>query len=183
MHFSFRSKRCRARKGKATQVIYTVYDLPRPDASPHDVAFDADGNAWYSDFNSQYFGKLDVKTGKVVEYSPPLRRSGQIAQGGLQIDLDKQGRVYYGNMSQLQIVRLDPKTGKMETVRASHAGGHLGRRPSDDGRSSAHGCGWPTVVQHCVRYRRVGRHVARGSREEQVDARHLSKGKPLGTRV
>jgi len=101
--------------GKATQVIYTVYDLPRFDASPHDVAFDADGNAWYSDFNSQYFGKLDVKTGKVVEYQPPLRRPGQIAQGGLQIDLDKQGRVYYGNMSQLQIVRLDPKTGKMET--------------------------------------------------------------------
>ena len=82
---------------------------------PTSVAFDADGNAWYSDFNSQYFGKLDVKTGKVVEYSVPLRRPGQIAQGGLQIDLDKQGRVYYGNMSQLQIVRLDPKTGKMET--------------------------------------------------------------------
>ena len=113
--FQFPLKTLPRPKGKATQVIYTVYDLPRPDASPHDVAFDADGNAWYSDFNSQYFGKLDVKTGKVVEYSPPLRRTGQIAQGGLQIDLDKQGRVYYGNMSQLQIVRLDPKTGKMET--------------------------------------------------------------------
>ena len=47
----------------------------------------------------------------------PLRRPGQIAQGGLQIDLDKQGRVYYGNMSQLQIARLDPKTGKMETFK------------------------------------------------------------------
>jgi len=113
--FQFPLKTLPRPKGKGTQVIYTVYDLPRPYASPHDVAFDADGNAWYSDFNSQYFGKLDVKTGKVVEYSPPLRRLGQIAQGGLQIDVDKQGRVYYGNMSQLQIVRLDPKTGKMET--------------------------------------------------------------------
>jgi len=113
--FQFPLKTLPRPKGKATQVIYTVYDLPRPDASPHDVAFDADGNAWYSDFNSQYFGKLDVKTGKVVEYSVPIRRPGQIAQGGLQIDLDKQGRVYYGNMSQLQIARLDPKTGKMET--------------------------------------------------------------------
>ena len=69
------------------------------------------------DFNSQYIGKLDLKTGKVVEYPVPLRRLGQIAQGGLQIDLDKQGRVYYGNMSQMQIVRLDPKTGKMETFK------------------------------------------------------------------
>lgn len=113
--FQFPLKTLPRPKGKATQVIYTVYELPRPDASPHDVAFDADGNAWYSDFNSQYFGKLDVKTGKVVEYTVPQRRLGQVAQGGLQIDLDKQGRVYYGNMSQLQIARLDPKTGKIET--------------------------------------------------------------------
>ena len=56
-----------------------------------------------------------MKTGKVVDYQVPLRRAGQIAHGGLQIDLDKQGRVYYGNMSQMQIARLDPKTGKMET--------------------------------------------------------------------
>mgnify|MGYP003693560649 CR=1 FL=1 len=164
-------------------MIYTVYDLPRPDASPHDVAFDADGNAWYSDFNSQYFGKLDVKTGKVVEYSPPLRRPGQIAQGGLQIDLDKQGRVYYGNMSQLQIARLDPKTGKMETFQLPTPEATLGRRAPDDDRSGAHGCGRPALVQHRVRYRRVGRHVARGSREEQVDARHVSEGQPLGARL
>jgi len=104
-------------KGKATQVIYTTYDLPRPDASPHDEAFDAEGNVWYSDFNSQFIGKLDPKTGKVVEYPVPQNRFGQIAQGGLQIDIDKEGRIYYGNMSQMQIVRLDPKTGKMETFK------------------------------------------------------------------
>src|SRR5215813_11008446 len=92
--FQFPLKTLPRPKGKATQVIYTVYELPRPDASPHDIAFDAQGNAWYSDFNSQYFGRLDPKTGKVTEFSPPLNRLGQIAQGGLQIDVDKQGRVY-----------------------------------------------------------------------------------------
>jgi len=45
--FQFPLKTLPRPKGKATQVIYTVYDLPRPDASPHDIAFDADGNAWY----------------------------------------------------------------------------------------------------------------------------------------
>jgi virginiamycin B lyase len=104
-------------KGKATQVIYTTYDLPRPDASPHDEVFDAQGNVWYSDFNSQFLGKLDPKTGKVEEYRVPQDRLGQIAQGGLQIDIDKEGRIYYGNMSQMQIVRLDPKTGHMETFK------------------------------------------------------------------
>ena len=112
--FEFQLKTLPRPKGKATQVIYTVYDLPRPDASPHDEAFDAQGNVWYSDFNSQYFGRLDPKTGKVVEWKVPLNRLGQIAQGGLQVDFDKEGRLYYGNMSQMQIVRFDPKTEKME---------------------------------------------------------------------
>jgi len=115
--FEFPLKTLPRPKGKATEVIYTVYDLPRPDASPHDEVFDAEGNVWYSDFNSQFLGKLDPKTGKVVEYPVPQSRFGQIAQGGLQIDIDRQGRIYYGNMSQMQIVRLDPATGKIETFK------------------------------------------------------------------
>jgi virginiamycin B lyase len=116
--FGFPLKTLPRPKGKGTQVIYTVYELPRPDASPHDTVFDAQGNVWYSDFNSQFIGRLDPKTGKVVEYAVPQSRFGQIAQGGLQIDIDREGRIYYGNMSQMQIVRLDPKTGKMETFKA-----------------------------------------------------------------
>ena len=112
--FEYELKTLPRPKGKGTQVIYTVYDLPRPDASPHDVGLDAEGNAWYSDFNSQYFGKLDPKTGKAAEWRVPQSRLFQVAQGGLQLDFDKEGRVYYGNMSQLQIVRFDPKTEKME---------------------------------------------------------------------
>jgi len=115
--FEFPLKTLPRPKGKATQVIYTTYDLPRPDASPHDEVFDAQGNVWYSDFNSQFMGKLDPVTGKVVEYAVPQNRVGQIAQGGLHIDIDREGRIYYGNMSQMQIVRFDPKTSKMETFK------------------------------------------------------------------
>jgi streptogramin lyase len=115
--FEFALKTLPRPKGKGTDVIYTTYDLPRADAAPHDEAFDAQGNVWYSDFTSQFIGKLDPKTGKVVEYRVPLNRLGQIAQGGLQIDFDKEGRVYFGNMSQMQVVRFDPKTEKMETFK------------------------------------------------------------------
>ena len=115
--FEFPLKTLPRPKGNATQVIYTMYDLPRPDASPHDEVFDAQGTVWYSDFNSQYIGKLDPKTGKVVEYKVPQSRYGQVAQGGLQLDIDRDGRLYYGNMSQMQIVRFDPKTEKMETFK------------------------------------------------------------------
>jgi streptogramin lyase len=115
--FEFPLKTLPRPRGKATQVIYTTYELPRKDASPHDEIFDAEGNIWYSDFNSQFIGKLDPRTGKAAEYPVPQNRFGQIAQGGLQIDIDKEGRIYYGNMSQLQIVRLDPKTGKIESFK------------------------------------------------------------------
>jgi streptogramin lyase len=32
-------------------VIITEYDLPRPEAMPHDAAIDAEGLIWYSDFD------------------------------------------------------------------------------------------------------------------------------------
>ena len=131
--FAFPLKTLPRPKGKATEVIYTTYDLPRPDAAPHDAALDAQGNVWYSDFTSQFIGKLDPKTGKVVEYPVPLNRLGTVAQGGLQIAFDKEGRVYFGNMSQMQIVRLDPKTEKMETFKAPIPEcGFWGWPPDDD---------------------------------------------------
>ena len=74
------------------------------------MLFRSEGNPWYSDFNSQFIGKLDLKTGKAREWAVPVHRPVPIAQGGLQIAHDKQGRVYYGNMSQMQVVRFDPKT-------------------------------------------------------------------------
>jgi virginiamycin B lyase len=124
--FEFPVKTMPRPKGKATEVIYTTYDLPRADAAPHDAAIDAQGNVWYSDFDSQFLGKLDPKTGKVVEYPVPLCRVGPFAQGGLQIAFDKEGRVYFGNMSQMQIVRFDPKTEKMETFKPPIADSNIG---------------------------------------------------------
>jgi streptogramin lyase len=117
-------------KGKATQVIYTVYELPRPDASPHDTVFDRQGNLWYSDFNSQFIGKLDLKTGKVVDYVVPQSRGLQTAQGGLQIDIDKEGRLYFGNMFQMALARFDPRTEKFEVQKlpmaeSTYGDGHL----------------------------------------------------------
>ena len=124
--FEFPLKMMPRPKGKAAEVIYTTYDLPRADAAPHDAALDAQGNVWYSDFNSQFLGKLEPKTGKVVEYPVPLNRVGPFAQGGLQIAFDKEGRVYFGNMSQMQIVRFDPKTKKMETFKPPIADSDIG---------------------------------------------------------
>jgi virginiamycin B lyase len=128
--FEFPLKTLPRPKGKATQVIYTVYELPRPDASPHDTVFDGQGNLWYSDFNSQFIGKLDLETGKVVDYVVPQSRQFQTAQGGLQIEIDKEGRLYFGNMFQMALARFDPKTEKFDVQKlpmpeSAYGDGHL----------------------------------------------------------
>jgi streptogramin lyase len=102
--------------GEATQVIYTTYDLPRKDAAPHDVMMDKQGNVWYSDFQSPFLGKLDPKTGKVIDYPIPIQKpiAKGFPTGGLQIAVDKQGYVWEGTMGQAQVVRFNPKTDKMK---------------------------------------------------------------------
>src|SRR5258707_1344467 len=57
--------------GRATQVIYTEYDLPQRTRQPHDVIVDSQGTAWYASFGEQILGKLDPKTGKATEYQIP----------------------------------------------------------------------------------------------------------------
>ena len=96
-------------KGRATQVIYTEYDLPRDTISPHDVVLDKDGIAWYSSFGEQFFGRLDPKTGAVKEYPMPLHKP-DFPKGSLGLRADQAGNWWLGNMYQAAIVKFDPKT-------------------------------------------------------------------------
>jgi virginiamycin B lyase len=107
-------------KGKATQVIYTTYDLPRADAAPHDEERDAQGNVWISDFQSAILSKLDPKTGKVTEYPIPIQKPVDkgFPTGGLQIAIDRDGNIWEGTMGQAQAVRFNPKTEKMDVFAA-----------------------------------------------------------------
>ena len=104
-------------KGKATRVIITEYDLPRPEAMPHDAAIDAEGLIWYSDFGSQYLGKLDPKTAKAVEYPVPVTKPGAPA-GALDLRFDPEGNVWLGMMYQGSIAKFDRKTQKFQTWNA-----------------------------------------------------------------
>ena len=96
-------------KGRATQVVYTEYDLPRDTISPHDVVLDKDGIAWYSSFGEQFFGRLDPKTGAVKEYAMPLHKP-DFPKGSLGLRADRAGNWWLGNMYQAAIVKFDPKT-------------------------------------------------------------------------
>jgi len=100
-------------RGKATQVIITEYDLPRPAIEPHDVVVDAEGIAWYSNFGEQTLGKLDPKTGKVMEYPVPEPKKGS-PTGALSVRSDKDGNLWLGMMYQASVAKFDRKTEKFQ---------------------------------------------------------------------
>jgi streptogramin lyase len=101
-------------KGRATQVVITEYDLPRPLIEPHDVVVGRDGNVWYTNFGEQNIGRLDPGTGRVTEYPLPELKPGW-PQGSLGMRPDRDGNLWIGMMYQGAIGRFDPQAGKVTT--------------------------------------------------------------------
>jgi streptogramin lyase len=99
--------------GRATRVIITTYDLPRPEAEPHDAVVVA-GHVYYSDFGSLYVGELDPVTGKVRDYKIPVLKPAA-PKGTLGLQADRAGNVWVALMYQGGLAKLDGKTKKITT--------------------------------------------------------------------
>jgi streptogramin lyase len=97
--------------GRATRVIITEYDMPRPTTEPHDVLVDAHGTVWYSDFGELFISKFDPKTLKLTEYPIKEFKPGAPV-GNLSLEFDKQGNLWFDTMFQGSLGTLDPKTGE-----------------------------------------------------------------------
>ena len=95
--------------GRATKVVITEYDLPRPTIEPHDVILDGRGTVWYSNFGEQYLGRLDPKSGAHSEFKLPEMKPGYPV-GTLDLETDKAGNLWLGMMFQSAIAKFDPKT-------------------------------------------------------------------------
>jgi virginiamycin B lyase len=100
--------------GKATQVIYTEYDLPQRTRQPHDVIVDSKGLAWYASFGEQILGKLDPETGRVTEYPVPVLKPAA-PTGILGVRFDKDENPWLGNQFQGGIAAFDRKTETFRT--------------------------------------------------------------------
>ena len=99
--------------GRATRVVMTEYELPRPDITePHDVLVDREGTVWYSDFGDLFIGSLDPRTGKVTEHALPANKPGAPV-GSLDLELDADGNPWVAMMYQAAVAKLDKKTGKV----------------------------------------------------------------------
>ncbi len=100
-------------QGRATRVVVTEYDLPRPTIEPHDVIVDSDGMAWYGNFGEQTIGRLDPKTARVTEYPVPELKRGW-PTGMLSLRPDREGSLWLGLMYQGAVAKFDRKTEKFQ---------------------------------------------------------------------
>jgi virginiamycin B lyase len=113
-HWEYPLKTLPRPTGKATRVIVTEYDMPRPEAMPHDVVMDRDGMVWYTDFGSQYIGSLDPKTGTVTDYPVPTLKP-DFPKGLLDVEFDKDNNLWLGMMLQGGIAKFDRTTHQFQT--------------------------------------------------------------------
>ena len=95
--------------GRATRVIVTEYEMPRPTIAPHDVRTDADGFIWYSNFVEPYLGRLDPRTGAHVEYAYKLPKPNFPA-GALALEPDHDGNLWLALMFQGGLMKFDTHT-------------------------------------------------------------------------
>ena len=100
--------------GKATQVVYTTYDLPQKTRQPHDVVVDSKGLAWYASFGEQILGKLDPRTGHITEYPIPVLKPSA-PTGILGVRFDEDENVWMGMQFQGGVAKFDRKTETFQT--------------------------------------------------------------------
>ena len=114
-------------KGKATRVIMTEYDLPRPTSKPHDAVVDAEGMVWYGDFNQPYIGMLDPRTSKVVEYPVPSFKP-KARKGMNNIEVDRDGNVWMALFHQAGLAKFDRQTKQIQAWKIPDDVDHVGKR-------------------------------------------------------
>lgn len=70
-------------QGEATKYIAVEYELPNPNAEPHEVAVDSEGNGWVSQRRGGHLGRLDPKKLVYTEIAPPPAPSKFLRLNGI----------------------------------------------------------------------------------------------------
>jgi len=105
-------------KGKATRVIITQYDMPRPDTVAHDLDLDSAGTVWYTDESRMIFGKMNPKTGVFTEYALPPVPPGDLP-GARDIQVDRDDNIWFPRRianAAVVVTKYNPKTEEVSTI-------------------------------------------------------------------
>jgi streptogramin lyase len=142
-HWSYPLKTLPRPAARATQVLYTEYDLPQKTRQPHDVIVDSKGIAWYASFGEQILGKLDPVTGAITEYQIPVLKP-DAPTGILGVRFDEDENPWLGMQFQGGVAKFDRKTETFRTwsLPAALNGPHVQINQVSPERSKVDGKVW-----------------------------------------
>ena len=89
-----------------------LFPIPDSTARPRRLVVDAQGIVWFTDNVRGHLGRLDPKTGAVRLFPSP----GGAGSGPYGIAIAPDGRIWYDEGNNNQIVTFDPRTQAMTTV-------------------------------------------------------------------
>src|SRR6266513_4446267 len=92
----------------AAPVSIREFDLPTPDARPHDPAVAPDGSLWFTEQKANKLGRLDPKSGRIREYPLPTADSGPHG-----LIADREGNIWFTANYKGYVGKLDTKNGKV----------------------------------------------------------------------
>jgi streptogramin lyase len=96
--------------GRPKTGAFKEYRTKTPDSGPHGLAADKDGNIWFTASFQGYIGKLDPKTGTIIEYHLP----DPAARDPHTPVFDRTGVLWFTVQGANMVGRLVPQTGEVK---------------------------------------------------------------------
>lgn len=89
-------------------------------AAPNDVAIDAQGNVWFTEFNAGAIGKLNPRTGHITQFSLASNKASAQEINPYGITVDPNGLIWFTEVGGKRVGRLDPRTGVITSYSLSN---------------------------------------------------------------
>src|SRR3979411_3144634 len=99
---------------RAKTETFKEFPLPDPDPTPYGIGVDRNDFVWYSSYDDDILGRLDPKTGAVIEY--PFPYSGN---GIRELLPDSEGRMWYGTPFNNKVGYFIPPGGSQPVAKAA----------------------------------------------------------------
>ena len=89
--------------GSGNTLSLKQFPIPTSNSFPVGIAIAADGSVWFTEQQGHQIGRLDPKSGKIVEYKTPTPNSGPVG-----ITVGSDGAIWFTEAFANKIGRLDP---------------------------------------------------------------------------
>lgn len=91
----------------AENITISEFNIPTNESLPSDITAGADGNIWFTEFNTDKIGRI-TPTGEITEFSLPGSEEDDFQRGPWKITAGPDGNIWFTELSVSKIGRISP---------------------------------------------------------------------------